>query len=340
MQRLKSKAGVQEQIYLDASLDESGWSPEALVRIVDLGTRLPYEEAAVVARQFGLDLRRSSVDDLTAGCAQACQQGVVRALNSVASAENERRPESYERPVSTMVLQVDGVYVLGRPEAGGCPGLEIKSAVLYSQSSPSQRWMLADRCKAEDFLPLLAGLLKKANVTPKDTLLGLGDGAVWIDNIFEHLQAIRITDVYHAVDYLDTLMQALGWDEPTRQAQRCDWFRGSTNARDWLRQHLPNPEAWLTWDEPALTALNYLESRLDSMDYALFTHKGYPIGSGQIEGMNKSVIGNRLKRSGMHWSEPGAASMASLRAQTCAKHPLISFETLRFDAFSLAPSSP
>ncbi len=232
-----------------------------------------------------------------------------------------------------MVLQMDGVYVLGQPEQGLCPGLELKTAVLYPQAAPSQRWMLAERCCAEDFVTLVAGLLNEAGVTPADTLLGLGDGAVWIDNIFCHLDAVRITDVYHATQYLDTIMQALAWDEDLRTRHRCDWYRGQLNARDWLAHHLPKPEVWLTWDDKAQTALKYLETRLDSMDYARFTEKGYPIGSGQIEGMNKAVIGNRMKRSGMHWSKQGAASMASLRAQTCAKHSLIDFGQLRHLAY-------
>ena len=110
-----------------------------------------------------------------------------------------------------MVLQMDGVYVLGQPEQGLCPGLELKTAVLYPQAAPSQRWMLAERCSAEALLALVAGLLNQAGVTPADTLLGLADGALWIDNIFCHLDAVRITDVYHATQYLDTIMQALHW---------------------------------------------------------------------------------------------------------------------------------
>ena len=238
-----------------------------------------------------------------------------------------------KRTGRVMVLQMDGVYVLGQPELGVCPGLELKTAVLYPQSSPSDRWMIADRCSAEDFLALLSGLLKRAGVTASDTLVGLGDGAAWIRNSFEHLQATPITDVYHAAEYLDMVMVALGWDESTRQAHRREWYRGEVNARDWLQLYLPEPEVWLNWDETAKTALSYIDSRLDSMDYASFKKKGFPIGSGQVEGMNKHVIGSRMKRSGMHWSEQGAAGMASLRAQTCAKHPLIDFQQLRHAAF-------
>ena len=121
---------------------------------------------------------------------------------------------------------------------------------------------------------------------------------------------MRITDVFHAVQYLDVVMEALGWDEATRQTHRRTWYRGEVNARDWLKDYLPEPELWLNWPEDAQTALSYIDTRLDSMDYALVASQGLPIGSGQVEAMNKSVIGHRMKRSGMHWSKSGAAAMA------------------------------
>jgi len=303
---------------------------------------LPYEEAALVAKSFGLELSRSLVDKLTMSCAQSCREHVATKLASEPgsrSTEVKQHEPWSGSSARKLVLQVDGVCVLGRPEQGQCPGLEIKSAVLYPQDSPSQRWMVAERCSAEAFLPLLAGLLQQAGVTSADRLIGLGDGASWIENAFAYLQAVHITDVYHACEYLDTVMQALGWDETARQEQRRNWYRGQLNARDWLAQHLPDPNVWLAWDEHAQTALRYLETRLDSMDYARFSQLGYPIGSGQVEAMNKAVIGHRMKRSGMHWSKEGAASMAALRAQTCAKFPLVSFEDLRFHAFALPDSS-
>ena len=189
-------------------------------------------------------------------------------------------------------------------------------------------------------MPLLTGLLAEANPTAQDTLIGLGDGAAWIDTTFQQLDALRITDVYHACQYLDIVMQALAWDEATRARHRRAWYWAEVAARDWLQEHLPSPEVWPDWEENAKSALHYLEKRLDSMDSPAFKAKGYPIGSGQVEAMNKHVVGTRLKRSGMHWSTSGAANMASLRAQLCAKHPLISFDDLRFDAFALTALSP
>lgn len=333
VQRLKANTGERKQVYYDACLDESGWSSEALERLLELSSRLPYEEASYLAGRFGLAISGSTLERLTSPYALHCEQAICERLSQARAHPVQHNAQAQGR---VMVLQVDGVYVLGRPEAGTCPGLEIKSAVLYPQSSPGERWMLATRCSAEDFLPLLDGLLREAGITAQDTLVGLGDGAKWIDNIFHHLNARRVTDVFHAAEYLDAVMQALAWNQDIRFQHRCSWYRAETSAKAWLEQHLPEPDVWMNWSADALTALRYLEQRLDSMDYPSFKADGYPIGSGQVEAMNKAVIGHRLKRSGMHWSAQGATAMASLRAQLCAKHPLIDFDALRFKAFALA----
>ena len=319
---------------LDACLDESGWSPEALDRLLDTAARLPFEEAAYLANRFGLAVSSSGLERLAGPYTAQCREVVTRVL-SLSAEQMPCTPERVEkaRAGRLMVLQLDGVYVLGRPEAGGCSGVEIKTAVLYPQASPGERWMLADVVGAEAFLALVAGLLAQAEVTAQDTLLGLGDGAPWIETIFDTLAAVRITDVYHSCAYLDIIMQALDWPEDERAFQRRCWCRGDVRASDWLHAHLPEPQVWLAWDDEARGALRYLENRLANMNYPAFRNNAWPIGSGQIEAMNKSVIGHRMKRSGMHWSRSGAAGMASLRAQVCAKHPLVPFETLRHHAY-------
>ena len=249
-----------------------------------------------------------------------------------------------EAQARVMVLELDGVLALSRPEMGSCAGMEIKSAVLYPAASPSRRWMLAELADSAEFLPWLKGLLARGLKTGHDTLLGLGDGANWVENAFDEVGALPITDVYHSAQYLERVMIALGWSESRREWQRRAWCRGEVAAREWLEQRLPAPDPksptleWLLWEPEAIEALRYLEKRLDSMDYPSFRARGFPIGSGQVEGMNKSVIGNRLKRSGRQWSREGAARMASLRAQVCAWHSLINFESLRHQAYPPVPT--
>jgi hypothetical protein len=299
-----------------------------------LTARLPFEEAVSVAARFGLKTSASELERLSRAYAGECQVAVTELLVSDQEDEESDLANAAGR---TMVLQVDGVYALGRPEQGVCPGIEIKSVVLYCESAPAERWMLAGGITAEALLPQVAGLLKQAGVTPKVTLVGLGDGAAWVENILA-LADVHITDVYHTCEYLDIIMQAMGLNEATRAQHRRDWFKGKVSAKAWLESYLPEPELWLTWDETQQSALVYLEKRLDSMDYPTFKAKGYPIGSGQVKSMNKSVIGNRMKRSGMHWSREGASRMASMRAQFCAKHPLVDFERLRHRAYPPVPA--
>jgi hypothetical protein len=73
------------------------------------------------------------------------------------------------------------------------------------------------------------------------------------------------------------------------------------------------------WAEPKQTAIqseiNYLESHASRTHYGEYEAKGYFIGSGVIEAGCKTVIGRRLKQSGMFWSEAGAEDILSLRCQ-------------------------
>ena len=321
-------------MYCDGSLDSSGWSPEALKRLLDLVLELPYETASSLAHTFGLAISSSGLERLSQPYLTTCQSQLRTLL-----IEPEVNPIATTKPPSQrlMVLQTDGVFVLKRPEDGYCEGMEIKSAVLYPQASPQDRIMLAEGCDAKSFFPLLAGLTKKY-CSPEDFIVGIGDGAPWVEEALDLLANIRITDVFHSCQYLDVLMQELLWDEGKRIQHRQAWCRGDISAQHWLSLHLPTPDQRQHWSQAASTALDYFTARLDHMDYPAFKAKGYPIGSGQVEAMNKNVIGNRLKRSGMHWSKAGASAMAATRALAFSKLKLATFEQLRFLAYAPASS--
>jgi hypothetical protein len=60
--------------------------------------------------------------------------------------------------------------------------------------------------------------------------------------------------------------------------------------------------------------LGYFEKNKDRMLYATLKENGYHIGSGLVESACKTIVTQRLKQSGMRWSEPGAESMVHLRS--------------------------
>jgi hypothetical protein len=63
------------------------------------------------------------------------------------------------------------------------------------------------------------------------------------------------------------------------------------------------------------TALGYFENNAPRMRYHWFRQHGLFVGSGVVEASCKTVIGQRLKQSGMHWTINGADAIIALRCQ-------------------------
>ena len=61
------------------------------------------------------------------------------------------------------------------------------------------------------------------------------------------------------------------------------------------------------------TEANYFEGNAERMRYPLFRSRGFFVGTGVMEAACKTIIGGRLKRSGMFWTVRGANSLIALR---------------------------
>ena len=61
------------------------------------------------------------------------------------------------------------------------------------------------------------------------------------------------------------------------------------------------------------TALGYFEHNAHRMHYARFKKLGMFVGSGAVEAGCKAIVGQRLKLSGMRWTEHGATGILTLR---------------------------
>ena len=313
-------------------MDRSGLSPEVLKRCLDLNTRLPYREGHEALKIQGLDVGLSR-------CERICQgygARVVASLEQWVSDADSLEDKPYEAPES-YVVQLDGVMVIeqDKPVKGHCEGREVKQVLVHRLGDSSHKEHIAQALTSQDFEAWTQALLGQVGLKKQDSLIGIGDGAAWIDEAFASLGVEqRILDVYHATEYLDTLLKALDYDEPSREAERSSWCRGDINARVWFRHHVPEHLDTTNWPEEARKALAFLKKRLDQMDYWFFREQGYPIGSGAIEGANKSVVGARMKRSGMRWSHEGINRMAAMRSLQTTDKPWINFHQTRLLAFN------
>jgi hypothetical protein len=146
----------------------------------------------------------------------------------------------------------------------------------------------------------------------------IGDGALWIWNL-AHLHfpgAIEIVDLYHARQHLAQLSAKLfGADGEARQG----WLARTQELLDSGRiEELVSTLRELQPESAGLHKLvlveaEYFERNAERMRYPAFREQGLFVGSGVIEAGCKTVIGNRLKRSGMFWTVRGANAILALR---------------------------
>ena len=55
------------------------------------------------------------------------------------------------------------------------------------------------------------------------------------------------------------------------------------------------------------------------MDYAGYHEAGLILSSGPVEAAAKTLVGHRLKRSGMRWTRQGGQQILNLRAQVLSQ---------------------
>jgi hypothetical protein len=145
----------------------------------------------------------------------------------------------------------------------------------------------------------------------------LGDGAAWIWELarVNFPTAIWIVDLYHALERLHKLTQSL-YPDGTAWAARMgtEWKQMLKNDQveeviAAARRRLED----LPGDEEIEKQIGYFENQKSRMLYKTYREKGLFCGSGVIEAGCKSVIGERIKQSGMFWTVLGASCILTLR---------------------------
>jgi hypothetical protein len=147
----------------------------------------------------------------------------------------------------------------------------------------------------------------------------IGDGAEWIWNLApEHFPgAIQIVDLYHARQHLWELVRKL---YPNDDGQQKAWMK--VHQKRLLDkgkiEKLVTSIRSLSSDNPEVsekirTEADYFERNADRMRYPKFRRQHLFVGSGVIEAGCKTVVGARLKRSGMFWTVRGANAILALR---------------------------
>ena len=150
----------------------------------------------------------------------------------------------------------------------------------------------------------------------------LADGAIWIWNLADqHFPgAIQIVDLFHA---RENLWKIAAWLHPNDAAAKKLLAVPLKELLDdgkieplVARLHEIAAEHAVTapgLKDEILTEAEYFETNASRMRYPEFRAQGLFVGSGVIEAGCKTVIGSRLKQSGMFWTVRGANDVIALR---------------------------
>ena len=170
---------------------------------------------------------------------------------------------------------------------------------------------------AAEFGKRLFGEATHRGVSFADKVVIIGDGAKWIWNLAaEHFpRAIEIIDLYHAKEHVYNLIKIVVADEKLRYHYKKKWYaileKGDIEG---LLSEFSIIDAKTKEQQEAIEReIGYFAENATRMQYANFKEQNLFVGSGVIEAGCKTVIGKRLKQSGMRWSLCGANSMIALR---------------------------
>jgi hypothetical protein len=144
----------------------------------------------------------------------------------------------------------------------------------------------------------------------------LGDAAGWITKVadIDFPQAVRIVDWHHASEHVGSMAEIVHVRDsvPWRKLRR-KWvgklWKGNIEALTRsARGAFPKNKT-----KVGEKALAYFIKNRKAMRYDVFRAQGYFIGSGVVEAACKTLVCQRFKCSGMHWSQIGLKHLLSIR---------------------------
>ena len=215
----------------------------------------------------------------------------------------------------------------GKGEDGRARTREVKMAVFFTQDRlDDEGYPVRDKASSSyiaTFEPAAAfqhlvraeGIRRGADHVRQLTVIG--DGAAWIWNLAAATfpEATHIVDLYHAREHLHSLTRSL---EFMLLDHKDEWLAARLEDLDYgytdgiAAAARAYPLEGVKKDEVE-KELGYFLNNAPRMRYHWFRSRGLFTGSGVVEAGCKSVIGQRVKLAGMHWTVNGADSIVTLR---------------------------
>ena len=322
----------------DELLDVVGTSRSPSLRrmMARAGSRSTFKEAQQdLAVYAGINVSAKDVERVAEATGEAMELWDAHE-RSVLLEQHPEHPPGKPSPLFYIAMDGTGIPMVlpelkgrkGKQPDGSAKTREVKLGCVFTQTStdeegrpvrdPDSTSFTGAIETAEVFGRRIYAEAVRRGLLHAEKVVVLGDGAEWIRNLVElHFpQATQIIDLYHAREHLVALCKLLRASDSSSER--------ATRRRLWklldrgLIETITAKAATLLPEDQnaradAMREIAYLERNKARMRYAAFRSQGLFVGSGVIEAGCKTVVGKRLKQSGMEWSLRGANAILSLR---------------------------
>jgi hypothetical protein len=322
-------APLDERLQLGAS----EMSPLVEEMVSFLGASMPFEQARkYLAKYHHIEIGVDALNNCTVRIGQELEQ--IQAEKIKMAWEKGQLPEVETREaVEDLYVSADGINHL-QPDG---QGRELKVAAIYETEEQTTakgegeshavhvEYVVGRQAETLAQAAYVRGVAR--GVQQSEKRIVLGDGAHWIWNrvapAFRVPDCIEIVDFYHTTKYL--------WS-----AGEEAYGEGNVQAKIWAQEachHLKHKGPQAVMQELAAlpvprtkspkaiqSAIRYLKSHGQRMNYPDYRQQGLQIGSGTAESGVQRVVGSRMNQPGMRWNTHRAEYVAHVRAAILSDH--------------------
>ncbi len=260
-------------------------------------------------------------------------QQVAEQVGAIAQAKEEvweYAPPKLEEGVETISMSLDGAMVLMRD--GQWREAMVGSISLYDGEGERLHSIYlgaSPEYGKQHFKKRFVEEAKRVTLLyPEASRVGIADGAAENWTILAPLTQHQILDFYHATEYLAEAANG-AYPEKTGKPKRKAWLKAQCHrlkheengAETILKElrRISRKRLTQSTKEKVTDAVRYFKNHLSMMNYADYRERHFPIGSGVTEAACKTLIKQRLCRSGMRWKDKGLKTVLSLRSLVLTK---------------------
>jgi hypothetical protein len=318
-------------------VEGTGFSPGLRRLMTRAGSRESFGEAAEDLAVYGaMRVGAKDVERVAERVGRQIDDWMVQQGSAALLGAGPEAPGEAKAKIPMLYVELDGTGApmrrsevegrKGKGEDGRARTREVKLGAVFTQTALDERGRPARDPQSTSYVGAIESSADFGNrlhaealrrgLTRAEKTAVISDGAEYNATIAgEHFPgATHIIDFYHSSERLSAFVKdntAHPCDGPFHQACAVLLERGEIEALvERMRQGLARGGQRR---KEGLKRVEYFAQRKEQMRYGEFRRQGLFIGSGVIEAGCKTLIGKRLKQSGMFWSVAGANAIIAAR---------------------------